>query len=81
MKAEIQYGKIITTQNVIDWELTPSKVEREVSLFTTKDTLIKDLIDSLTPINKGDTKKLEICVQLDAQDRIRIVRRWAVKPL
>jgi len=80
-KAEIQYGKIITTQNVIDWEMTPAKIEREVSLYSSRENLIKDLIGSLHPLNIGETKKLEICIKVIDDDKIHIVKKWPVKLL
>ena len=80
-KANIQYGKIITTQNVVDWELAPEKTDYEVSKFSTKETFLKDVIDSLAPINSGQTNKLEICIKTDDKGRIHIIRKWPVKNL
>jgi len=80
-KAQIQYGKIITTQNVIDWEIVPSKMEHEVSLYTDREKLLTDVINSLVPITSGSTKKLEICIQEDSKGRLRIIKKWPIKAL
>lgn len=80
-KANIQYGKIITTQNVIDWEFSPARTDYEVSLYSNQDSLLKDVVDSLAPLRNGTTNKLEICIKQDDKGRIHIVRKWPVKSL
>lgn len=78
---DIQYGKVIRTSNVVDGIETPAAESKEVSLYSSHESLVKDLIEALKPLNTGATKKLELCIQLDSKNRLRIVKKWTVKLL
>ena len=73
-----QHGKVITTDSYYEGELASQKKEVEVSLFSTKDTLLKDLIESLIVINSGETHKLDLCIVKDLKGRYRIVKKWSI---
>jgi hypothetical protein len=72
------HGKIIKTDSYYDGQVTSSKEEREQSLFTDKQNILKDIIDALGIINSGETDKLSIEVCLDKQRRYRLIKKWRV---
>jgi hypothetical protein len=74
----MNHGKTITTQSYYDGVITGTKQELEVSLFTDKATLLKDLIDALAVITRGETSKLTLEICVDSKGRYRLVKRWAV---
>ena len=71
-----QHGKHTTIQSYYEGQVVSTKDEMEVSLFTTKESILKDVVDALSLINRGDTKKLEICVQVDDKKRMRMIKKW-----
>jgi hypothetical protein len=73
-----QHGKVITTLSYYEGEVASTKEEIEVSLFSTKDTILKDLIESLAVLNSGETHKLELCIVKDIKGRYRIVKKWSI---
>lgn len=72
------HGKVITTKSYYEGELASEKEEIEVSILTTKETLLKDTVESLKPLNSGETHKLDLCIMIDAKGRYRIVRKWSI---
>lgn len=74
---DLQHGKIITTESYYDGALTTTKKEAVVSVFSTKEQLLKDIIDALAVLNQG-THSLDISVKIDTQGRYRIIRKWAL---
>lgn len=75
---EVQYGKIMDIHSVHEGVIISTKQEYEVSQYSTRETMLKDIIDALAVITSGDTNKLELCVNLDDKGRYRIVRKWRV---
>lgn len=74
----INYGKRITTESIWDGAVSSVKTEFEVSKFSSKEELLKDVIEAVKVISTGETRKLNIEILLDSQNRLRIVRRWLV---
>lgn len=74
----IEHGHVITTEAYYNGELASSKQEIEVSIFSTKDTILKDIIDSLGIINGGTSNKLQLNIQVDAQGRYRLIKKWLI---
>lgn len=70
------HGKVITTVSYYDGVLASEKQEMEVSLLSTRETILKDLIDALTHINSGETRKLDLCIMVDIKGRYRIIKKW-----
>lgn len=72
----IQYGKHITAETIHGGEVTGIKHEYETSSFTDKQYLLKDVIDLLGTVSRGETSKLTIEVCVDKKNRYRLVSRW-----
>lgn len=75
---EISHGHRITTDAYFDGQLASSKQEIEISQFTTKEMLLKDIIEALSVISKGETNKLDIGIRVDQHGRYRLIRKWVV---
>lgn len=74
-----QHGKVITTRSYYEGDLASEKDEIEVSLFSTKDTILRDLIESIGVINSGETHQLDLCIMIDSKGRYRLIKKWGVK--
>lgn len=75
--SDMQYGKIVTTRTYYDGMVTHTKEEKEVSVLSSRDDLLKDIIDSLSVVSSGETTKLTLEIMVDARGKYRIVRRWS----
>lgn len=73
---DLQYGKVITTQTYYNGLVTHVKEEKEVSVLSSRDELLRDIIDSLTVVSSGETTKLTLEIMVDPKGKYRIVRRW-----
>jgi predicted metallo-beta-lactamase superfamily hydrolase len=74
----IDHGHRTTIDAFYDGVLVSSKQEIEVSLFTDKNNLLKDVIDALSVISSGETTKLDICIKVDPQKRYRLIKKWVL---
>jgi hypothetical protein len=74
----IEHGKRITTESFYEGKLSSSKQELEISLFTTREAILKDIIDALSLLSSSQTTKLDLCVQVDTQGRYRLIKKWMV---
>lgn len=74
----MNHGKIITTESYYNSELASTKCEHEVSVLTDTQSLLKDVIEALSVITKGETHHLEVTVLVDKEGRMRMVRKWTV---
>lgn len=75
---DIKHGRLTTTVSYFDGEVASEKKQVEMSLFSSKETILKDVIDALSLISRGDTTKLEMEVIVDQQGRLRFVKKWLV---
>lgn len=75
----IDHGKRITHESWYEGELVSSVIEQEISLLSSKDTLLKDIIDALIPITKEETHKLTVEICIDKKGRWRLVKRWVTE--
>jgi hypothetical protein len=57
--------------------LVSSKQETEISQFTSKETLLKDVIEALGVINAGETNKLTLEICIDTKGRYRLIKKWS----
>lgn len=71
-----QHGKVIVIESYYEGALASTKQEYEVSIFSTKESILRDVIDALGLISDGSTKKLDLCIQIDVQGRYRMIKRW-----
>jgi len=71
-----QHGKRITIDSYYDGVLASTKQEYEVSIFSTKESILKDVIESLGIINSGETRRLTVEIVIDSQGRYRLVKKW-----
>lgn len=77
--SDIQHGRRIITQSYYDGAVASSREELEISQFSSKETLLRDMIEAMSVINTGETTKLDLCIQIDKQQRYRIVKKWTVQ--
>lgn len=77
--SELLHGKRIVTESYYEGSVASVKQEIEVSLFSTKETVLKDVIEALSVISGGETRKLSLEVCIDSKDRYRLVKRWVVQ--
>jgi len=75
---ELMHGKTITTVSYYEGTVASTKQEIEQSLYTNRESILKDVIEALAVINGGSTSKLELCVQVDKQGRYRLIKKWLV---
>ena len=75
---DMNHGKTITTQSYYDGVITSTKEELEVSLFTDRANILKDIIEGLSLINSGQTTKLSLEVSVDNKQRLRLIKKWEV---
>lgn len=75
----IEYGKIHTIESVHDGKVIEDskKIQYEQSIFSSKDSLLKDIIESMEVITSGVTKKLTLEVKV-SEERVRIIKVWQV---
>jgi hypothetical protein len=68
----------ITINKYYDGVIIGTVTEIEEQQFTDKQYLLRDIIDGLSTITSGQTRKLIIEVSLDKQDRYKLTQRWRV---
>lgn len=75
----IEYGKIHTIESVHDGKVIEDskKIQYEQSIFSSKDSLLKDIIESMEVITSGTTNKLSLEIKV-SDERIRIVKVWSI---
>lgn len=73
----IDYGRVITIESYYAGKLIDDtkKTQYEQSIFSTKETLLKDIIESMNVITNGTTKNLVLEVKVQ-DERIRIIKTW-----
>ena len=76
--SDIPHGHRITTESFFNGDLMSSKQEIELSLFSSRETILKDIIEALEVISSGSSNKLDITIKVDTQGRYRISKRWIV---
>ena len=74
----IQHGKQITTTSYYDGLVASTKQEYEVSLFSTKENILKDMIDAMSLISRGETHKLALEISVEGQ-RYRLKKKWSIE--
>ena len=75
----IQHGKKCTTVSYYDGCPTSTKEEYEVSIISSRENILKDVIDSMIVISKGESHRLTMEIEVNAKGRYRLIRRWNTK--
>lgn len=75
---EIKYGKILTYDSYQAGILVTTKKEYEQSIMTTRENMLKDIIESIGVINRGETDKLDIHLEVNNKGEMRLVRKWSI---
>ena len=75
---EINHGKQTVITSYYDGSVASIKNEYEVSLLSSKENLLKDIIDALDVITRNETNKLTLEVCIDTKGRYRLVKKWMV---
>lgn len=76
--SSIQHGRRITAETIYDGRVASTTHEFETSQFTDKQYLLKEVIDLLGTVSRGETSKLTIEVCVDKKQRYRLISRWVV---
>ena len=76
---EIDHGHSIITESYFDGKLASSKQEIEISMFSTKESLLRDIIDALAVISSAETDRLNIDIKLDQKGRYLLRKKWTVQ--
>lgn len=76
--SDLIHGKRITTETYYDGSVASTKQEIETDQFTDKQFILKEIIDLLGTINRGETTKLTIEVLIDKKNRYRLVSRRVI---
>ena len=74
--SDVAHGKKIIIESYFDGELTKTQGEFEVNIFSTKETILKDIIEALGVVTQGETNRLELSIMIDKQGRYRIIKHW-----
>lgn len=74
----ITHGRRIVSETYYDGTVTTTQQQIEQSLFTSKKSVLKDIIDALTVISSGESHELELKLQVDGKGRYKLTKRWAV---
>lgn len=75
----IDHGHSIVTESYFNGELSSSKQEIEISMFSTKESLLRDIIDALAVISSAETDRLNIDIKLDQKGRYLLRKKWTVQ--
>ncbi len=78
MSSLVQHGQLITTETYYNGEVSEKRQELKLSLFTDKQSILKDVIDALSVVSSGASSKLTIEIYVDKQGRYRLVKKWLV---
>lgn len=70
------HGKQTTTISYYEGDVASTKILYEVPLFTTKETLLKDMIEAMDVLTSGGTQKLELCIHIDSKGRYKLTKSW-----
>jgi hypothetical protein len=76
---DIKHGKRIVTKSYYDGQVVSEHEELEVSLYSSRESILKDVIDSMLVISKGETHKLELEICIDKLGRYRLIKRWRIE--
>lgn len=71
----IKHGRRIT-ETIYDGIVVKTQNDIVSEQFTDKQYLLRDIIDGLSVITNGSTRKLEIEICLDKQNRFKLTQRW-----
>lgn len=72
-----QHGKLIITQSYYDGTIASTKHEYEMSIFSTKEGILRDVIDAMGVVASGETHKLTLEICVDKQLRYRLIKKWS----
>ena len=73
---EILHGHRIVTESYFDGRLVNTKEDFDIPIFTTRETMLKDIIDAIAVISNRSTRELTINLKLDDKDRIKLTKKW-----
>ncbi len=74
----IQHGKSIITTSYYDGTPTSTREEFEVSLISSRENILRDVIDAMIVINKGESHKLTIEIEVNSKGRYRLIKKWGI---
>lgn len=72
------HGKVITSEHFYEGKVTKAQQEIEHSIFTDKQTILKDIIEALSVVSSGESDKLCLEISINKQKRYRLIKRWTV---
>ncbi len=75
--SDILHGKRITTVSYYDGLETSTKQEIEVSLLSSREDILKDVIESMSVVSRGETNRLTLDIEINSKGRYRLIKRYA----
>lgn len=76
--SSIQHGKRITVESYYEGSIASTRQEVEVSIFSTKTEILKEVIQAMSVISSGETSKLNLEIGVDKLGRYRLIKRWSI---
>lgn len=73
----IQYGKKITSTSYYDGAPISTKEEVEVSVLSSRESILKDVIEAMGVISRCETHKLTIEVEINSKGKYRLIKKWS----
>lgn len=74
----MEFGRLITSETYYEGQVKLVTKDMEVSIITDRDSVLKHIIESLEPLTKGDTDKVNLDVYIDNKGQYRIIKRWSI---
>jgi hypothetical protein len=72
-----EYGKEITTKSYFAGELSATKYEYEQTVLSDVNSILKDIIEAIGMLNKGETTKMTLELRVDERKVYHIKKRWS----
>ena len=74
--SSLTHGKQITIDTYYEGKIVGTKHEYETTVFTDNSYLLKQIIELLGTLTRGETNKLNLELKLDGKGRYRLTSRW-----
>jgi len=66
----------ITSESSEHGKVTKTQVEYEIPVPSNQAEILKDLIDALTPLTKGESNKLLLEIRVNDKGHWKMIKRW-----
>lgn len=73
----IQHGKKITSISYYDGLPISTREELEISVISSRESILKDVIDAMVVVSKGQTHRLTLEIEINSKGRYRLIKKWS----